>query len=106
MDSRPARTGPHAKGMQATSGRPRSHHLGHVQVREREVELVDVRHRGADVLGRARAQRLGCRAGGHTIASRLVNVAEETARPIARSTIRLALQKPSISSKAGSVAIR
>ena len=48
--ARPAR-----EGMQATSGRPRSGHLGHVQVREREVELLDVRDCGTDVRGCARA---------------------------------------------------
>ena len=41
-----------------------------------------------------------------TIASRLANVAEETARPVSRLIIKLALQKPSMAYRAGSVVIR
>ena len=75
--------------------------LGHPQVGDRQLELADVELVGAEVAKPGGTQRPG-RSSLRCIASRLSNVDDDTARHDVRSIIRLALQKPSSSSIAGS----
>ena len=83
---------------------PQSGHLGHTQVSDRQLELAHVEHLCAYFLA-ARGSDLSNWSLFRSIASTLSKVAEETTRPDARSTSRLALQNPSSPSSAGRIVI-